>query len=414
MEQKRIQLSDIIGKGFYEVHRDLMTGRHTHYWLKGGRGSAKSSFVSIEMILGIMADPCANGVALRKVGVNLKDSVFEQLRWAIGKLGTEELWESKVSPPELIYKKTGQRIIFRGADNPRKIKSSKFKDGYAKYIWYEETDEFLNMAEIRSINQSLMRGGQQFFVFYSYNPPKSQKNWVNLEVIEERADKLVHHSTYLDMPKKWLGEPFLIEAEHIKNTRPHAYAHEYMGEVTGTGGEVFRNLTVREITEDEIQAFDHIARGLDWGYAVDPLHYTVNHFDRRRRRLFIFFELHQAGLSNRRAAQMILEENKNGGEVVADSAEPKSIAEMRDYGVRTIPARKGPDSVDYGVKWLQDMEEIIIDPRRCPETAREFTKYELESDGSGGWKARFPDKDNHSIDAIRYSREGDMRIVRVR
>ncbi len=414
MEQKKIRLSDIIGKGFYEVHRDLMTGGHTHYWLKGGRGSAKSSFVSIEMILGIMADPCANGVAMRKVGVNLKDSVFEQLRWAIGKLGTEDLWESKVSPPELIYKKTGQRIIFRGADNPRKIKSSKFKDGYAKYIWYEEADEFLNMGEIRSINQSLMRGGQQFFVFYSYNPPKSQKNWVNLEVMEERADKLVHHSTYLDMPKKWLGEPFLTEAAHIKKTRPEAYAHEYLGEVTGTGGEVFRNLTVREITEEEIRAFDHIARGLDWGYAVDPLHYTVNHFDKRRRRLFIFFELHQAGLSNRKAARMILEENKNSGEVVADSAEPKSIAEMRDYGVRMVPAKKGPDSVDYGVKWLQDMEEIIIDPKRCPETAREFTKYELEGDGNGGWKAGFPDKDNHSIDAIRYSREGDMRIVRVR
>lgn len=402
-----------MSKAFFEVHQDILKERHTHYWLKGGRGSTKSSFVSIELILGILADQNANAVVLRKVGVNLKDSVFEQLKWAIQVLGTSDYWESRTSPLELIYKKTGQRILFRGADNPKKLKSSKFGHGYAKYIWYEEVDEFSSMDEIRSINQSLMRGGQKFAVFYTYNPPKSQKNWVNLETMEKRHDKLIHHSTYLDVPTNWLGKQFFLEAEYMEKTKPLSYQHEYLGEVTGTGGEVFTNITIRNISEEEIKTFDHISRGLDWGYAVDPLHYTVNHYDSKRRRLYIFFEIHQRGLTNRKAAQMILNENKDNKQVIADSAEPKSIAEFTEYGIRILPAKKGPDSVEYGIKWLQDLEEIIIDPIKCPNTAREFAKYELDKDGYGGWKAKFPDKDNHSIDAIRYSREDDMRRVRI-
>ena len=164
----------------------------------------------------------------------------------------------------------------------------------------------------------------------------------------------------------------------------------------------------------EIAAFDRLRRGLDWGYAVDPLHYTVNHYDRTRRRLYIFYELRAQGMSNRRLAEEINRENPKHREVICDSAEPKSIAEMREYGVAAIGARKGPDSVYYGIKWMQDLEEIIIDPKRCPETAREFSSYEYESDGRGGWRAAFPDRDNHAIDAVRYSREEDMRHIRVR
>jgi len=232
--------------------------------------------------------------------------------------------------------------------------------------------------------------------------------------LEDRTDKYVHHSTYLDVPRQWLGEQFFIEAEHIKMTRADSYAHEYLGEVTGTGGEVFKNITIRGISEEELKAYDHIARGLDWGYTVDPFHYTVNHFDQKRRRLYIFFEIQKVGLRNREAAEMILQENKFFGEVVADSAEPKSIAELRDYGVPIVAARKGPDSVSYGIKWLQDLEKIVIDPKRCPQTAREFQKYELDRDGNGGFRSGFPDRDNHALDAIRYSRERNMQVIRVR
>lgn len=409
-----VKLTDLIAPSFYRVHNDIKAGGHTYYFLKGGRGSTKSSFTSVEIISGIMKDPLANAAVMRKVGRNLKDSVYEQLKWAISALGVDEYWECKLSPLELVYIPTGQRIVFRGADKPRKIKSIKFSRGYCKYIWYEEVDEFNGMEEIRTINQSLMRGGSGFIVFYSYNPPKSQRSWVNGEVLIEWPDRFIHHSTYLEVPQKWLGEQFMIDAEHLKAVKPEAYRHEYLGEVTGTGGEIFANLIIREITDDEINTFDRIARGLDWGYASDPFHYTVNHYDRTRRRLYIFFEIQKAGLSNRSAAELIMAENKNNGLIICDSAEPKSIAEVSSYGLRVEGAKKGPDSVDYGIKWLQDLEEIIIDPVRCPETAREFLNYELESDGNDGFKARFPDKDNHSIDAVRYSRESDMRNIRVR
>lgn len=404
----------LIAESFAEVYRDIWAGGHTHYWLKGGRGSTKSSFISIQMICGIMGDANANGMALRKVGVNLKDSVFEQLQWAISALGVDHLWKEKRSPIELEYIPTGQRIIFRGADEPKKIKSTKFRKGYCKYLWYEEVDEFSGMEEIRTINQSLMRGGDRFFVFYSFNPPKSQRSWVNYEMQESRPDKLVHHSTYLGVPPAWLGEQFIVEAEHLKKTKPEQYRHEYMGEVIGTGAEVFQNLTIRTISDQEIRSFDRIARGLDWGYASDPLHYTVNHYDKARRRLYIFYEIHQVGLSNRKAAALIKKENRNNREITCDSAEPKSIAEMREYGLRVIGAKKGVDSVEYGIKWLQDLEEIIIDPQRCPHTAKEFHQYELEKDKYGEFKAGFPDKNNHSIDATRYSRETEMRRVRIR
>ena len=411
-----ISLKQLIAPSFYEIHNDLKQFRHTHYWLKGGRGSTKSSFISLEVILGIMKDTQANAVVLRKVGQTLQGSVYEQLQWAVSVLGVEGYWVSKLSPLEMKYIADGRenKIVFRGADKPKKIKSTKFRKGYCKYIWYEEVDEFGGMEEIRTINQSLLRGGSDFVVFYSYNPPQSQSNWVNEEILKQRDDRLVHHSTYLTVPPEWLGQQFLIEAEHLKNVKPTAYQHEYMGEVTGTGGEVFTNLTIREITDAEIALFDHIARGIDWGYAADPFHYTVNHYDKTRRRLYIFYEIQMLKLSNRKAAEMVRAENTRNKLIVCDSAEPKSIAELLAYNLKVLGAKKGADSVEYGIKWLQDLEEIVIDPKRCPNTAREFLEYELEKDANGNFKGHFPDKNNHSIDAVRYSREFDMKIVKIR
>ena len=153
---------------------------------------------------------------------------------------------------------------------------------------YEELDEFFGMEEIRSINQSLLRGGDIFYVFYSYNPPKSINSWVNAEVINERKDRLVHTSCYLDVPKEWLGEQFIIEAEHLKETNELAYRNEYLGEPTGTGGAVFTNITLRPITDEEISHFDKIKDGIDFGYAVDPACYLQMHFDKTRKKLYIF------------------------------------------------------------------------------------------------------------------------------
>lgn len=399
----KIKLSKVIAPSFKEVHSAIKHDQYTHYWLGGGRGSTKSSFVAIEIILGIMRDKSANAVALRKVKDTLRESVYEQLTWAIELLGVSQYWHSNTHPLTLTYLPTGQKIIFRGADNPKKIKSIKFSKGYCKYIWYEEVDEFAGMEEIRMINQSLMRGGETFTVFYSYNPPKSMNNWVNTEVTLTRNDRLTHHSNYLTVPREWLGEQFIIEAEHLKNTKPTSYEHEYLGNVTGTGGEVFDNVQIRTISDEEIQSFWNIKRGLDFGYAIDPLSYGTMHYDRKKKRLYIFHELYKVGLSNYAAYQHIKEENKTNELIKADSAEPKSIHELRQYGLRIVGAKKGPDSIEYGIKFLQDLEAIIIDDTRCPNTAKEFLTYELEKDAYGDFKAKFPDKNNHAIDMVRYA-----------
>lgn len=407
-----MRLSKVIAPSFFSVHNDVKKNKHVHYWCKGGRGSTKSSFIGIEIILGIMKDPSANAVVLRKVKDTLKDSVYEQLTWAIDILQVSDYWHASISPLSLTYIPTGQQIKFRGADKPKKIKSIKFSRGYCKYIWYEELDEFSGMEEIRMINQSLLRGGERFIVFYSYNPPKSQNNWVNTEAMFQRDDRITHHSDYLSVPKEWLGEQFLIEAEHLKKSNPTAYEHEYMGTATGTGGEVFKNVTIRTITDEEIKVFDKIKRGIDFGYAADPFAYGVMHFDKTRKRLYIFFEIYKMGLSNAQAISLIKQENKLNQPITADSAEPKSIAEFRSNNLHVIGAKKGPDSVEYGIKFLQDLEEIIIDDKRCPNAAREFLNYEIEKDANGNFKAGFPDKNNHYIDLTRYALEDEMRQSR--
>lgn len=408
---------NIIAPHFYDLLDDVLDNKHTHYWLKGGRGSTKSSFIGIAIPLLMMIDAQngiqSNAVALRKVGDTLADSVYAQILWGIEMLGVSAYWQSKVSPLKLIYTPTGQEIRFRSANNKddhRKIKSTKFKKGFCKYVWYEELDEFFGMEEIRSINQSLLRGGSGYEAFYSYNPPKMLSSWVNGEVINVRSDRLVHSSTYLDVPVEWLGEEFIIEAETLKKNNELAYRNEYLGEATGTGGAVFTNITLRPITDDEIKYFDNIADGIDFGYAVDPACYGQNHLDKMRKRLFIFNEIYQVNLSNRKLWEEIIKVKRGSSYITADSAEPKSIAELNSYGtLRVLGAKKGPDSVEYGIKWLQDLFEIVIDPERCPNTAREFTGYEYEKDKYGNFISKFPDMNNHTIDLTRYSRENDMK-----
>lgn len=411
---------DLIAPHFYDLLDDVLDNKHTHYWLRGGRGSTKSSFIGLTIPLLMMIDAQkgihSNTVALRKVGDTLADSVYSQILWGIEMLGVSDYWEVKVSPLKLIYKPTKQEIRFRSANNKddhKKIKSTKFKKGFCKYVWYEELDEFFGMPEIRSINQSLLRGGTGYEVFYSYNPPKMLSAWVNGEAIVERKDRLVHSSTYLDVPIEWLGEEFIIEANTLKEQDELAYRNEYLGEATGTGGAVFTNITLRKITDEEIRHFDNIADGIDFGFAVDPACYGQNHYDRTRKRLFIFNEIYQVNMSNRKLWEAIVKKKIGSSYITADSAEPKSIAEMNSYGtLRILGAKKGPDSVEYGIKWLQDLFEIVIDPERCPNTAREFKSYEYERDKYGNFISKFPDMNNHTIDLTRYSRESDMKSIK--
>lgn len=408
-QKTQVKLSDLIAPSFYDLHWDIEEHHHTHYKLAGGRGSTKSSFASIEIILNMMKDPQANAIAMRKVGRFLEESVFEQLRWAIDALGVTDKWKVKLSPLGLTYIPFGNRIIFRGADDPQKIKSVKLKNGYFKYIWFEERAEFEGPEEERTILQSLMRGGSEYVVFYSWNPPKSMNSWVNQDVLDEREDTIVSHTDYRSVPKEWLGEQFFIEAEHLKETKPKAYEHEYLGIATGTGGAVFENVTIRPITDDEIAVFDRIKHGLDFGYGADPLAYIKMHYNKKQKRLYLFGEIYAVKLGNTKAAREIRKLNPLNRIITADSEEPRAIAALNELGLRVIGAKKGPGSVDYGMEFLADeLEEIVIDPKRCPNAAREFTSYELEMDKNGNFKGSYPDEDNHTIDAVRYGMEDSM------
>lgn len=404
-------LSKCIGKAFYSVHKDIQSGRHTYYDLTGGRGSLKSSFVSIEMIYSMMKKENAkkHGVVYRKVGDTLETSVFSQIEWAVDILGVNHLWKLTKSPMRAEYLPTGQKIIFKGLDKAAKSKSIKVPFGYIGYLWFEEFDEFAGEEEIRKVQQSVIRGGNDFVVFKSMNPPKSRQNWANDYIEKEklREDTLVSQTTYLTSPIEWLGQQFIDDAEWLKMVNPKAYEHEYLGIPIGNGTEVFDNLEIRQITDAEIASFDRLYRGVDWGWFPDPFHYGCMHYDSARMTLYIFEEFRTNKMRNSETGK-ILKDRFNLGRydvVTCDSAENKSIADYRSYGINARGAEKGPDSVRYSMKWLQSLIKIVIDPVRCPETAKEFKKYEYELDKEGNPTSVYPDADNHSIDMTRYAME---------
>ena len=388
-----VRLTDLIAPAFYPVYWDVREGNHTYYDLYGGRGSTKSSFISLELVMGIMEDPAANAAVFRKVASTIGTSVFEQVLWAINALGVEELWKTTTNPYKATYKPTGQVILFRGLDKAKKLKSI--------------LDEFSGEEEIRSVQQSVLRGGPKYVVFKSFNPPISKSNWANKYVLKPHRGAYRHKSCYLDVPRDWLGQQFFDDAEDLKNTNYRAYQHEYLGDAVGTGGEVFDNLEIRAITDAEIASFANIYMGIDWGWFPDPYHWGKMNYDAARRTLYIYDEMRCWKTSNAETwNRLVMQHGVTSQDLItADSAEKKSVGDYRDYGSLCRPAIKGPDSVRYGMKWLQSLVKIVIDPYRCPYTAQEFTEYEYERTDDDEIISSYPDANNHSIDMTRYAME---------
>lgn len=396
-----------VSTNFAPIAVSAIKHRHTHYIADGGRGSTKSSWASLQGVRTIMEHPEIHGLVLRKVGNTLRDSVYAQYLWAIGALGVAEYWEAKKNPLDLIYKPTGQRILFRGADDPMKIKSIKVPFGYIGLTHFEELDQFGGEAEIRNILQSTMRGGSVFWNFETFNPPISRDNWANkyAEDAKDRKDAIRHHSTYLELDNpEWLGEQFLNEADMLRARDERAYRHEYLGEAVGTGGNVFENVECREITDAEVKSFDRIYQGVDWGWFPDPFAFIRVHYDRARETIYLIDEKYENKFSNEASAQWIKDKGYNDTWITCDSAEPKSIADYRAAGINAKEAVKGPGSVDYGMKWLQK-RKIVIDRRRTPNAYNEITRYEYEKNKEDEWISGYPDANNHLIDALRYALE---------
>lgn len=420
----RIPITDCIAPCYVPIHQDMHEGKHTFYYFPGGRGSAKSSFCALEVVQGIMEDPDANGIVFRRYSVTMRESTFSQISWAIESLGAAPLWKGSISPMQFTYIPTGQQIQFRGVDDAAKIKSIRPRHGYFKFCWFEEFSEFDGPNMIRSVLQSVMRGGSDFRILASFNPPISKAAWSNKYIQLPNEQALVFHSDYTMIPPEWLGEGFIAEAQRLEQVNPDAYQHEYLGIPTITAGMVFPNIKTQTITEEEENQMQYFYCGLDWGFSSDPMAFIRASYDSRKQTVYILDEIVKRGCSNADTVRLIKEKGfdkipgqadryisplgfstqRSTGEqlIICDSAEPKSIADVASRGLRAIPCQKYPGSVNYGIRWLQS-KIIVIDPRRTPAAYQEFTEYEYLRTKDGEILADVPDKNNHCIDALRYS-----------
>jgi PBSX family phage terminase large subunit len=418
----RADILDSIAPAYIPLHDDIIRGDHSIYHLPGGRGSAKSSFVSLEIVDGMMKDPAANAVVFRRTANTLRDSCYSQIAWAIDELGASSLWRGNVSPMQFTYLPTGQQIIFRGVDDAGKLKSLKPRRGYFRFIWFEEFSEMQGANTVRNVMQSVMRGADDFICFNTFNPPISLNNWANKHILLPDDRATVFKTTYEMIPPEWLGSAFIAEAERLREINENAYRHEYLGEAIGTGGEVFPNLQAREITDAEIDQLQYIYSGCDFGFAQDPMAYIRAAYDEKHDTIYLIDEIYKKHMSNKQLADEIKRRGYDStgryshyaspmmgftsseipATVICDCAEPKSVADLQNEGIKAIACRKFAGCVQYRIKWLQQ-RRIIIDPKRTPNAWREFSSYEYEVSKDGEILSDLPDRDNHTIDSLAYA-----------
>lgn len=404
----------LIAPSFFEVHREIMRSpaRIIDFWLGGGRGSMKSSDASLEVVNFLERNPDRHAAVFMKQKANLRDAAYAQIVWAINVLGLEDDYDMPESTLRIKKKSTGQLIIFRGVDNANKVKSIKVPFGSIGIVWFEEADQFHGMAEIRKVNQSVTRGGNSAVRLYTFNPPRSKSCWINRHVESGLAkDARYFSSTYLEAPAEWLGEQFITDAEHLKETDPRSYEHEYMGLAVGNGTEVFDRVTFREITDAEIASFDNLKVGQDFGWYPDPWACVMSEWRQDGRTLLSFKEdsankLTPPQMAGRVKAMLTWTEEDGKTyyhrlRVLSDDAEPQSIAPQRDCGVDARPAGKG-NMREASYRFLQSCT-WVIDPNRCPELAREVREMQYEVNRDGEVLNSIPDGNDHRIDAVRYS-----------
>lgn len=418
----KIDSNTIFATTYNNAFRAIMSHKKERYTFTGGRASCKSSFISLVIVILIVIFPTYNALILRKTAKTLRRSVFEQIVWAINKLGLTahfKIPKSQTAALPITYiRKNGQTqyIIFAGSDDPEKLKSIKVSSGYFAILWVEEKTEF-TPAELQNIKISVLRGGETFYIFESYNPPSAARHWCNREAATPDLNRMVIHTTYKDIPREWLGDAILHDIEQTKQNNLRAYENIYLGIVTGTGQNVFENVELREITNEEIQTFDYLYSGIDWGYYPDPFAFSTSAFNASKQTLYIFDELYMNKQGNYEAFQKLSEHMETHGmniardRITADSAEPKSIVDFRTWGGNVRGAIKGIGSREAGFKWLQGLKKIVIDPARCPHIADEFTLFEYEIDKrTGEIMSGYPQgQPDHGIDTVRYSLESVWR-----
>lgn len=411
-----------VGPSFWPVHFHLTREDQHEFWMPGGRGSGKSSAVSQEIVAGMMEHPDRSAYVFMAVGEGMEGGPFEQVRWAIDRLGVSAVWESRKAPMAWRRTDTGQVIRFRGLDKAAKTKSTKAPAGtYYAYQWFEECDQLAGPQDVRTVLQSLTRdvgGGAYFARFYTFNPPRVAESWANRVCAQrEAAGKPVYRSTFLQLPPDWVSDQMREDADELREADPDAYRHEYLGESVGIGGLVFDRAEFRRITDEEIEAFDNPHAGEDFGWWPDPWAMTVSEWRPAQRTLLTWREDGGNKLtpdeSARRAARLLTWADVRGKgpayhrlPVWADDADPQQIAQQRDAGLDAHPAGKGNLRM-ASYRWLSSVR-WVIDPERCPRLAEEVRRKQYERLADGRFAERIPDGDDHWIDATRYA---VMRLV---
>ena len=409
-----VKLSDILLPNFKDFWNKSKAEEVLFIVCKGGRGSGKSAQIAINLVVDMMKYKHTT-LVIRKVKDTIEGSVFQQLQEAIAMLQVEQFWQVSKSPLRLTYKPYGNSIIFRGADDPVKIKSIKMAKFPIARLWIEELAEFKTEEEVNTIVSSIVRDELKpplhYKIFYSYNPPKRRAHWVNkrYESNVGSTNTFVHHSTYID--NHYISKAALDNIDQLQQRNNIAYRWEWLGEPIGSGIVPFNNLSFREIDDTELLTFDNYRAGLDFGYSTDPASYVLWHYDKTRRTLYAVDEIYQTKLSNRELYEKIVAKGHTDIPIIADSAEPKSIDELRAYGLKVRGAIKGKGSIEYGEKWLDDLDSIVIDPKRTPNIAREFEEIEYKIDSNGDTIPKLEEKNNHTIDSTRYAMQDDMRVI---
>lgn len=401
---------DLFPAHFLKCFNYALHHTYTEYTLYGGRGSCKSSFISLMLLIILAQHENVSAVCIRKHENTCRDSVYAQIRWAIDKLELNDVWKCNVSPLQMTNKLTGQKIFFRGCDDPVKLKSLKVEKGYVGFLWFEESVEF-NAADMRSVKQTVMRGGDKFWVFDSFNPPVSRRSWKNADLLQVKSNRYIHKSTFLDVPRSWLSDSFIYEAKHLSRTNERMFRNEYLAEPTGSGANVFENIETRKITDEEIADFQWTYNGIDWGINPDPSVYVKTSYSSKAKTLYIYHEILCKNLSGEKLADAFMANGANPEDyVIADTGSGNfAINDFHTFGWnirKTFSGKTGGKDRNYSFRWLQTLDKIVIDPERCPVAAEEFLNYEYAKDKDGNVLSGYPDgQPDHVIDAVRYALE---------
>ena len=418
-----IDTASLVPGCYADMWRDIMEGGHSEYIGESGRGSLKSTVLLTEApLLLMLKDPHLCGVGFRRYGNTLRDSLYATFLSSIARLGLSDLFECTVSPMIIRRKDTGQVILFRGLDDEEKAKSLALPDPdmYFGFASWEEFDQIRGLRAMRRVQVSVKRGkAPHFWTFRAFNTPTNDAHWAHQYTLqqEERGEAMVARYTYLDVPRDFLGEEFHSDAEALKEIDPEAHANEYLGVCTGRKGKVFTNLDRREITQDERNGIKWIRCGVDWGFVRDPWVFIQVGYDRKTKTIYILKEDKGLRLSDEKTAGKVRAHltvvNEKGEEefypraprnkIYADNADQKAVATYRTCGLDCVAAPKWPGSIEQGIKWMQTRTNIVID-KDCVLSWHEFNAYDYENDPDGEViEDAYPDKDNHTIDAVRYA-----------